>query len=193
MTRTTNEAIHSYVSDMRALENHIGTALKGQIEDFEDDHPAVATALREFHRTTQRHEEALRKLEDSREAGARLGIADYLKRAATTVAGAGAAVVDAVRSEKLPKNLRDDYTAFNLAAVGYIMLYTTARSLNDQRVATVAESHLQTYAGMTIALQELIPVTVIALLRSENLPVNESVLSEVDEIVRNAWRQKVHH
>lgn len=192
MARTANEAIHSYVSDMRALENLIGTALKGQVEDFEDDHPAVATALREFHSTTQRHEEALRELEDAHSAGARLEIADWFKRAATTVAGAGAAVVDAVRTEKLPKNLRDDHTAFNLAAVGYMMLYTTARALNDTRVASVAESHHQTYAGMIMNLHDLIPVTVIALLRSENLPVNEGVLGEVDETMRNAWRQKVH-
>lgn len=49
MTRTANEAVHSYVTDMVALENHIAKALKDHVEDTENDHPSVAAALRAMH------------------------------------------------------------------------------------------------------------------------------------------------
>lgn len=188
MTRTANAAIHSYVTDMLALENHIGNALKGQLEDFQRGHPTVALMLREMHETVQRHESALKTLEEAHDAGPGLDIADYLKRAATTVAGMGAAALDMLRTEKLPKNLRDDYTAFSLATVGYIMLFTTARSLNEERVANLAQEHLVDYTRMTKQLEGIIPSTVVALLREDGLPVDATVLSEVEEVVKDAWK-----
>lgn len=44
-----------------------------------------------------------------------------LKRAGSAVLGLRAAAVDVVRTEGLPKNLRDDYTAFSHATIGYVM------------------------------------------------------------------------
>ncbi len=189
-TRTPKEAIHSYVTDMLALEDHIEKAVMAQVEDFEGDYPAVGAALREMHRTIQRHIETLKTLEDVRDAGPRLDVADFIKRAASTVAGLGAAAIDLVRTEKLPKNLRDDYTAFSLATIGYVMLHTTARSLGDDRVAAVAETHLNDYAGMVMSLTDIIPATVTTLLREEGLPVRDQVLPEIEETIRSAWRQK---
>ena len=189
MARTANEAVHSYVTDMLALEDHIEKAIMAQVEDFEGEYPAVGAALREMHRTIERHITTLRGLEDVRDAGPRLDVADFIKRAASTVAGLGAAAIDLVRTEKLPKNLRDDYTAFSLATIGYVMLHTTARSLGDDRVAAVAETHLTDYAGMVMSLNDLIPATVVTLLKEEGLPVNEATLPAIDETIRNAWRQ----
>lgn len=190
MARTSQDAIHSYVTDMLALEDHIEKAIMAQVEDFGDDYPAVGAALREMHRTIERHITSLRGLEDLRDAGPRLDVADFIKRAASTVAGLGAAAIDLVRTEKLPKNLRDDYTAFSLATIGYVMLHTTARSLGDARVAAVAESHLTDYAGMVMSLNDLIPSTVVTLLKEEGLPARDETLADIEETIRNAWRQK---
>lgn len=190
MARTSQDAIHSYVTDMLALEDHIEKAIMAQVEDFEDDYPAVGVALREMHRTIGRHITSLRGLEDLRDTGPRLDVADFIKRAASTVAGLGAAAIDLVRTEKLPKNLRDDYTAFSLATIGYVMLHTTARSLGDARVAAVAENHLTDYAGMVMSLNDLIPSTVVTLLKEEGLPARDETLAEIEETIRNAWRQK---
>lgn len=190
MTRTANETVHSYVTDMLALENHIGNALKGQLEDTEKSHPTVATALRLMQQTVERHKTALDALEESHHEGGGLDIADFIKRAATTVAGMGAAAFDMVRSERLPKNLRDDYTAFSLATIGYTMLYTTARALNEDRVASLAESHLKDYAEMVMSLADVIPGTVVALLREEGHVVDASVLGDIEKTVSNAWRPK---
>ncbi len=190
MARTSKDAIHSYVTDMLALEDHIEKAIMAQVEDFEDDYPAVGVALRGMHATIERHITSLRGLEDLRDAGPRLDVADFIKRAASTVAGLGAAAIDLVRTEKLPKNLRDDYTAFSLATIGYVMLHTTARSLGDTRVAAVAESHLTDYAGMVMSLNDLIPSTVVTLLKEEGLPARDETLPGIEGTIRNAWRQK---
>ncbi|MEO5825782.1 MAG: hypothetical protein ABIR59_07835 [Gemmatimonadales bacterium] len=190
MARTSKDAIHSYVTDMLALEDHIEKAIMAQVEDFEGDYPAVGVALRGMHATIERHITSLRGLEDLRDSGPRLDVADFIKRAASTVAGLGAAAIDLVRTEKLPKNLRDDYTAFSLATIGYVMLHTTARSLGDARVAAVAENHLTDYAGMVMALNDLIPSTVVTLLKEEGLPALDETLPGIEETIHNAWRQK---
>jgi hypothetical protein len=100
----------------------------------------------------------------------------------------GAAAFDMVRTEKLPKNLRDDYTAFSLATVGYLMLLTTARSLKEERVARLAQEHLVDYTRMVKRLEGMIPSTVIALLREDGLTVDASILVDVDDIVKDAWK-----
>lgn len=109
-----------------------------------------------------------------------LDVADFLKRAATTIAGAGAAAFDMVRTERLPKNLCDDYTAFSLATVGYAMLHATARAFDDDAVATLAESHLRAYVTMTNGLMNIIPGTVVTLLREEGHAVDEDVVRDIE-------------
>jgi hypothetical protein len=103
------------------------------------------------------------------------------------VAGVAAGVIDLVRTEGLPKNLRDDYTAFSLATIGYAMLYTTAAGLGEREVAELAEQHLRDYAGAVTRLNTLVPASVIRYLREEGLPVQESVLSEVNRTIKAAW------
>lgn len=189
MTRTSKEAVHSYVTDMLALEDHIDKAIMAQVEDFDGDYPIVGGALRDMNQTIKQHIATLRTLEDVRDVGPRLDVADFIKRAASTVAGLGAAAIDLMRTEKLPKNLRDDYTAFSLATIGYAMLHATARSLGDARVAGVAQQHLNDYARMVMTLTDIIPATVVKLLKDEGLPVQEDSLPEIEEAVRGAWRQ----
>jgi len=190
MTRTVNETIHSYVTDMLALENQIGTALKGQVKDHQKDHPKFATMLEDIRGMAERHEKSLKSLEETHDAGAKHDIADFFKRTATSVAGAGAAAIDMMRSEKLPKDLRDDYTALSLGTIGYTMLFTTARALGDSSVATVAERHLKDYAGVVMRLSDIIPSTVVDVLRADGQAVDASVLTEINETVERAWRQQ---
>src|SRR5688572_13926831 len=118
MTRTSTEAINSYITDMLALEEHIEKAIRTQIEDLEDEYKDIGEELKEVQRTIQVHISALKLLSDNRDAGAGKGIAEVVKRAGSIVAGLGAAAIDLVRTEKLPKDLRDDYTAASLATIG---------------------------------------------------------------------------
>lgn len=178
------KVLKSYVTDMIALEEHIGRAIKAQAEDFEDEHPEITAYLRRAEALTQAHVTALESVAKAEKGGV---IGEVVKRAGTMVASLGAAAVDLVRTEKLPKNLRDDYTAGSLAYIGYVMLLTTARALGDQRVANLAQEHMADWAQLNLVLGELIPESVLTFLRDEKLPVGAVNPSEINESARRVW------
>ena len=183
MARDRDTAINSYITDMISLEDHIAKALKGQISDL-NDYPDLGAEIRQVHHLVEHHISDLRALAERRKAG---GITETVKRAGAAVVGVAAGVIDLVRTEGLPKNLRDDYTAFSLATIGYAMLYTTAAGLGEREVAELAQQHLRDYAGAVTRLNTLVPASVIRYLREEGLPVQESVLSEVNRTIKAAW------
>jgi hypothetical protein len=119
-------------------------------------------------------------------------VAESVKRAGSAVAGLAAGLIDLVRSEGLPKNLRDDFTAFNLANVGYAMLQTTALALEDQEVADLARQHYRDYAEAVMRFNNLIPAAVVRFLQQEGLPVRESAVAQVNRDVEAAWQQTAH-
>jgi len=183
VARDRNEALNSYVTDMLALEDHIEKAVRSQLTDLKD-YPDVVTELRQIHRTIEHHMSDLRGLGDRRKAG---GVVETVKRAGSAVAGVAAGIIDLVRTEGLPKNLRDDYTAFSLATIGYVMLHTTALSLDDREVAELAEQHFRDYAHATTRLHAIVPAAVIRSLQEEGLPARAEVLSQVNRTVEEVW------
>ncbi len=187
MARSRTEAINSYLTDMLALEEHILVAVKAQVKDFSDGPEVLVSALGSIHGTVEHHVSSLKKLIDLREAGAGNTLAEAVKRAASVLAGAGAAAVDLVRNEKLPKNLRDDYTAFSLATVSYVMLLSTAMSLDDEAVAGLAQTHLKDYAKVVMTLNNILPSAVVAGLREEGLPAREDQLPAIASTLEGVW------
>lgn len=183
MGRDRNEAINSYISDMLALEDHIEKAVRSQLSDL-SDYPDVLTELRPLHRKVEQHIADLRGLSERRHAG---GVAESVKRAGSVVAGVAAGIIDLVRTEGLPKNLRDDYTAFSLASIGYVMLHTTALSLDDAEVADLAQQHFSDYAQAVMRLHNVIPAAVIRYLKEEGLPARDDVLPRVERTIEEAW------
>ncbi len=183
MARDRNEAINSYITDMLSLEDHIEKAIRNQVNDLKD-YPDVVTELRQIHRTIEHHISDLRGLSDRRKAG---GVVESVKRAGSAVAGVAAGVIDLIRTEGLPKNLRDDYTAFSLATIGYVMLHTTALSLGDQEVADLAQQHFRDYAHATTRLHALVPAAVVRFLQEEGLPARQEVVSQVNRTVEEVW------
>ncbi len=183
----TREAIYGYVTDMLALEGHIQTAVAGQIEDL-DEHNEVKGSLILIHSKSESHARALESLTQRREQNGG-GVSKVVKQAVSSVLGLGAAAVDFVRTEKLPKLLRDDYAAISLAYIGYVMLHTTALTFHDGEVADVAKSHLADYADSMMALQRIIPAATVAYLASEAFAVDVSVLSDVEATINEAWKQ----
>jgi ferritin-like metal-binding protein YciE len=189
MSRDANEAINSYITDMLALEQHIHKAITGQIEDLDEDYPDVVRHLRVVEGEIEGHIDSLKALVERRAEGGQ-GLADVVKRAGSAVLGAGAAAIDFVRNEKLPKNLRDDYTATSLAAIGYVMLHTTALSLGDREVADLAHRHLKDHARSVMRLHNVIPSAVIAFLQHDGLPARTDVLQEVSRNIETVWRDE---
>lgn len=186
MSREATEAINSYITDMLALEQHIHKAITGQIEDLDEDYPDVVQHLRTVELQIEGHIEHLKALTERRVEGGQ-GLADVVKRAGSVVLGAGAAAVDFVRNEKLPKNLRDDYTATSLAAIGYVMLHTTALSLGDREVADIAHRYLRDHARNVMLLHNVIPGAVIAFLQKDGLPARSDALDEVSRNIESVW------
>jgi hypothetical protein len=184
VTREKNEAINSYITDMLALEDHIETAIRGQLEDLKD-YPDVVTELRQIHRTVEHHISDLRALSERRGAG---GVKEAVKRAGSTVLGAAAGVIDLVRTEGLPKNLRDDYTALSLASVGYVMLHTTGLALDDGEVAELAQQGFSDYAGAVSRLQATIPAAVVAFLKQDGLPARQDVVPQIRRTIEEVWQ-----
>jgi hypothetical protein len=188
MTRTSSEAIDSYVTDMLALEEHILTAVQGQQKDLRDGHTAFAGVLRDVEAKANRHVNELKALVDGRDIGAGSKFSEVVKKAGSAVLGAGAAAIDFVRTERVPKNLRDDYTALALAVVGYAMLFTTAKALGDEPVAALASAHHKDYANASMTLQHAAPASVIALLEEEGLTADPGVLESVYTELDKHWR-----
>ena len=184
MTRDRNEAINSYITDMLALEDHIEKAIRGQLQDIKD-YPEVARDLKQIHGTVEHHISDLRGLNERRNTRTPT---DIIKRAGSALLGLGAAAVDLIRTEGLPKNLRDDYTAFSLATIGYVMLHTTALALEDREVAELASRHFADYAHAVTLLHNLIPGAVVRFLKEDGLPVRENVLPEISRTIEEVWR-----
>jgi ferritin-like metal-binding protein YciE len=183
VTRNKTEAVNSYLTDMLSLEEHIEKAVRGQLIDLQD-YPEVTRDLQQVLRKAERHISDLKEVTERRKAG---GVTDAIKRAGSAVLGAGAAAVDLVRTEGLPKNLRDDYTAFSLATIGYLMLHTTALSLQDQEVADLAREHFADYAHAVTLLHNLVPGAVLRFLQEDGLPVNQGVLPEISRTIEEIW------
>ena len=183
--KDTVETLNSYVTDMLALEEHIKKAIAGQIADLEK-YPTVKRELEAFHGTIEGHITTLQGL--ARNKGGK-GPADIIKEAGSTVLGLAAGAIDLVRTESLPKNLRDDYTAFSLANIGYVMLHTTALTFGDRNVAEVAHRHLSDYARAVMMLNNVIPAAVVQFFKEEGLAVNESALDEINRNIEEVWHQ----
>ena len=186
MARDKNEAINSYITDMLALEDHIEKALRGQLEDLEG-YPEVIRELKQIHHKVEHHISDLRSLSERRTAG---GPVEIIKRAGSAVLGLGAAAIDLVRREGLPKNLRDDYTAFSLATIGYVMLYITGLGLEDREAAELARQHFADYADAVTRLHNIVPAAVIRFLREDGLPAGEDVLPEISRTIEEVWRSQ---
>jgi len=182
--RARNETINSYISDMLSLEEHIEKPIQSQIKDLRD-YPEVVTELKQLHRTIEHHISDLRMLADRRKVGR---VTDAVKRAGSAVAGVAAGVIDLFRTGGLPKNLRDDYTALSLATIGYVMLHTTALSLDDREVGDLALQHFNEYAQVMVRFNTIIPPAVIRYLGEEGLLVREDVLPEINRAVADGWR-----
>jgi len=186
VSKATQETIASYLTDMLALEEHLQKALAGQLATLKGGSSAEVVA--EIRTTSEVHAYALRDLTDSRTRGGQ-GMAEAVKKAASSVLGMGAAAVDMVRGdEKLPKQLRDDYAAVCLASVGYLMLHTTAVTLNDSKVADLAFAHLRDYAKASRRLFSVVPESVVEFLADEGFPVHDDIGARINDAVDEVWQ-----
>jgi ferritin-like metal-binding protein YciE len=174
--------IADYVGDLVALESHIEEALDRQLTETQDD-PEAQAAVQRFHDLVKQHRDTLTGLQE--QVGTTAG--NPLIAAGATLLGKAAGVIDLVRSEGISKSLRDDYTAFSLAAISYVMLHTTALGLGNPQVAQLAERHLTEYAGAIERINELMPGVVERALVKDGHQTNPGAVAATRQVVPNAW------
>lgn len=175
--------LRMYSNDMLALERHILEAVARQNDDARVTGPAkevisaIHAQLREHVSVMETHVAALGDT-----AGGKV------KEAVTSIAGAVAGLYDKVRNDPVARMLRDDYTALNLAAIGYSMLHTSALALHDAAVANVALRHLRNLTPLVLQLNQVIPGACVAELAEDGYDTDASVVPTAVEHINEAWQ-----
>jgi ferritin-like metal-binding protein YciE len=177
------ERVKTFVGDLYSLESHVEEALDAQLEKCRD-HPKAYAAVRRFHGTVRTQRDAMKAHLD--ELGGETGGA--VKSAVSAILGMAAGVVDKVRGEAVSKCLRDDYTAFNLAAIGYHMVYGAALMLGFPKTAEITERHHRAYTDMVQDINQIILDVVAWELRKEGLKVDEKAMDRATETMNQDWR-----
>ncbi|MDQ3467271.1 MAG: hypothetical protein M3411_03445 [Chloroflexota bacterium] len=169
---------------MVALESHIEEALDRQLSVTKDS-PVAASAVQRFHDMVKGNREALKARQA--EIGSTAG--NPVVKVGSALLGKAAGLIDKVRSEGVSKSLRDDYTAFNLAAVGHTMLHTTAVALGDKATADLAARCLTGHASAIQEINHIIEDVVMEELRKDNLPiVDAGAADKTRTLVDKVWK-----
>lgn len=185
MDDQSQKTIADYVGDMVALNSHIEEALDRQLT-MSNDIPVAKTAIQEFHDMVKAQRDSLKAYQE--EVGSTAG--NPIIEAGSNILGKAAGMIDKVRAEGVSKALRDDYTAFNHASIGYTMLYTTATALGDQRTARMAQQGLEAYAGAVQKINHIIGEVVVAELRKDDHKISgANAAKETQKMVDRAWRE----
>ena len=180
-------SIQTYVSDMLALERHIAQPLQRQLAmDDTSKYGDALGAITTINRLNDVHVSALEKCLEQ------LGghEASAIKSAWASLLGVGAAAIDSVRKTKVSKNLRDDYTALNLAAISYTMLHATAVGLGDTTTADLAKRHLADYARCIMQIVQIIPDVVLQELQDDGESVQTGAAALIRLQTNEIWKSQ---
>jgi ferritin-like metal-binding protein YciE len=179
------KTIADYIGDMVALESHIEEALDRQLA-MAKEHPEAGAAVQRFHDMVKSNRDEVKAYQQ--EVGSTAG--NPIKAAGSTVLGKAAGLIDKIRTEGVSKSLRDDYTAFNHAAIGYTMLHTTALALGDDRTATLAAKGLRGYASAVQEINHIIAdVVVWELQKDDHQLANPNAAAENRRAVDAIWKE----
>jgi hypothetical protein len=178
------KTIADWLGDMVALESHIEEAMDRQLTLTKDSSTA-GPAVKRFHDMVKGNRDALKARQA--EIGSTAG--NPVVKVGSTILGKAAGLIDKVRTESISKALRDDYTAFNLAAIGHTMMHTTATALGDSTTAKLAEKCLTGHAAAVQEINHIIQDVVLEELRKDNLPiVDANAPSQTRAMVDKIWK-----
>lgn len=178
------DALQGYVSDMLAVERHLHQALRRQKGDNSlNAYPQAKVLVERAEEKVDEHIAALERRLESLGGDA----AAPIKEAVTSALGVAAGIIDQIRSEKVSRLLRDDYTALSLAAISYHMLHTTGLALADPPTADLALRHLHNYTPIITDISHAIHAAVAGELQDDGFVVDGSVASRSEQATQEAW------
>lgn len=173
-----------YLSDTRALVNHGLSTITRQRENLGPKADAAAIALVDD--AKMRLTNQLSTL-GTRIEGLGGSTAQPLKDAVTSVTGFAAGVYNAIRPAEAARSVRDDYTFLSHLGVSYLMLHTTATSLDDPATGAVAAAGYKEVSRMVMAVDRLLPGIVLQALRDDGLHPKDTS-GETAKMVTDAWK-----
>jgi ferritin-like metal-binding protein YciE len=183
-------SLQTYVSDLLALEQHIGQPLQGQVDhDATALYPQAQSLIQEMKTMNESHVQMLKQCLDQ------LGghPASPIKSAWSNLLGDAAAAIGASRKTKVTKWLRDDYTALSLATMSYTLLHATATGLGDMNVAQLARTGLADYARAVMQINDVIPEVVLGELRDEDVNVAPGAADRIRQDTQNIWKSEARN
>ena len=184
------DTLQQYVSDMLAVERHLLPAFENQSKDDRfAKFPEARRLVNRIEATINSHINGLKQHLENLGGDA----ASPVKSAVTAALGTAAAVIENMRTDPVSKNLRDDYTALNLAAIGYTMLHTTGKALMDDQTADLAAAFLTDYTPLITEINEVIPAVVVSELRDETEVLDPGAAEQAVERTQQAWRKEHVH
>ena len=178
------DTLQQYVSDMLAVERHILPAIESQSKDDRfAQHPDVQRLVNKIEATVRSPINGLEQHLDTLGGDA----TSPIKSAATAILGLAATMIEKVRTDPVSKNLRDDYTVLNLAAVSYTMLHTTGQALMDTQTADLAANFLKDYTPLIAEINEVGPEVVVSELRDETELLDPDAAKRAVKRTQEAW------
>lgn len=184
------DTLQQYLSDMLAVERHILPAIESQSkEERFAEHPDVQRLVNKIEATVRSHINGLEQHLENLGGNA----ASPIKSAATAILGLAATMIEKVRTDPISKNLRDDYTVLNLAAVSYTMLHTTGQALMDQQTADLAANFLEDYTPLITEINEVIQEVVVGELPDETEVLDPQAAERAIERTQQAWSHEHVH
>ena len=184
------DSLQQYVSDMLAVERHMLPAFENQSKDDRmAKYPEARRLVNKIEATINSHINGLKQHLDNLGGDANSPV----KSAVTAALGVAASVIENIRTDPVSKNLRDDYTVLNLAAISYTMLHTTGRALMDDQTADLALSYLMDYTPLITEINEVISEVVVSELRDETEVLDTSAAQQATERTQQAWAREHLH
>jgi ferritin-like metal-binding protein YciE len=180
-----HKAISDWVGDIVALESHVEEAMDKQLKLKSNDAELTA-AIQLFHDTVR--DSKKRAVEFQATYGTTAG--NPVIKAGSNLLGKAAGLIDMIREDSISKAMRDDYTAYNLLAISYTMLNTTAMALEDSESQAFAEQGLRTYATMVQEINRLMPLAVLEDLKdNDDHPIqNTNVVESSRTLIDGIWK-----
>jgi hypothetical protein len=146
--------------------------------------PVARLVFDRIEQTLENHVDALTQHLE-RLGGGSLGTS--LKEAVSTLSGKAVGLYESLRGESASRMMRDSYAALSLAAVSYMMLYTTGLALQDRRTCALAIRHLGELTPIIAELSTAVPHVVTREIADEVETADASVAADADRALREAW------
>jgi ferritin-like metal-binding protein YciE len=184
------ESIKKQVSDMYAVEQHILDAIVRQRDDERLKNNVEANqVVIEIERVLKQHISALDDLADRYDHT----VQSTTKEALGKALGIAAGLYDRVRGKHpLSRDMRDNYVALSLAAMGATAFHTYGLSVGEERIADLAEKHLKDITPLLVEISKVIPDIVAEETANESdFPADASVAKQATANTQAAWSPSV--